>query len=470
MTHWRPEQGEWMGRARAGLTTAAVAAVVLAGAPSLLPEEPLPTLRNGPGWAAAPPFAATSLGGALLRPAGDLAWLRRGWIPGSGALDVPVGERGAAGTDVPSRTTVTRTALLDLRRLTRPNGAVAAGPDAPWAYTWPRDTSFVAAAYAVSGYVDDAWRALDFLASVQHADGGFEARYLLDGSGVPDDRPRQSDGAGWVLWGLDEVRVATGEGALPPSLRPLRDRATEFVLRLTADGSVLPPVSPDFWEVRERRLTLGVAAPLAAGLEASARTYAAEGAHVRAAELGAAATRLRILIREHFGPAYERHGDSGGVDAGVAMLMPPFTEEYDGAARVWSAYPELALRTAGGIAPGAEWKQDGVSWTPETALVAYTAAASGRVDVAEQWLDWLRAQVTPWGSLPEKVLPDGSPAGPAPLAWTAALLVLTEHELDARRASVGAEQPQRITVTPPGAATASDPATPARPSTSVAGG
>jgi GH15 family glucan-1,4-alpha-glucosidase len=411
-----------MGRVRAGLAAAASAGVVLAAVPSLLPDEPLPTLRNGAGWAGAAPFAAERTGEALMRPFGDVLWLARGRTPGEGDRAVTV-----------------RTALLDLRRLTRPNGAVAAGPDGPWAYTWPRDTSFVAVAYAVSGHPDEAWRALDFLASVQHDDGGFEARYLLDGSGVPDDRPRQSDGAGWVLWALDATRVASGGDPLPAGLQALRDRATDFVLGLTEGGLVLPPVSPDYWEVPERRLTLGTAAPLVAGLEAASRTYAAEGAAARAADVARAAVRLRELVRDHFGPDYERHGGSGGLDASVAMLMPPFAEEGEAAARAWSAYPQLALRSAGGIAPGVDWKQDGVSWTPETALVAYTAAASGRVDAAEQWLEWLGAHVTPWGSLPEKVLPDGRPAGPAPLAWTAALVVLTEHELGARLQTVGPE-------------------------------
>ena len=69
------------------------------------------------------------------------------------------------------------------------------------------------------------------------------------------------------------------------------------------------------------------------------------------------------------------------------------------------------MRSSGGLAPGAEWKQDGTSWTPETALVAYTAAASGRDKTAERWLTWLDENRTPWGSLPEKVSRSGSPAG-----------------------------------------------------------
>jgi GH15 family glucan-1,4-alpha-glucosidase len=96
----------------------------------------------------------------------------------------------------------------------------------------------------------------------------------------------------------------------------------------------------------------------------------------------------------------------------------------------WRRYQSGALRPAGGLAPGSEWKQDGISWTPETALVAYTAAMSGQPEVAARWMDWLSAHRTSWGSLPEKVRADGAPAGPAPLAWTAALVVLTAAELE----------------------------------------
>jgi len=42
----------------------------------------------------------------------------------------------------------------------------------------------------------------------------------------------------------------------------------------------------------------------------------------------------------------------------------------------------------------------------------------------------LSAHRTPDGALPEKVLADGSPAAVAPLAWTAATVVLTAATLD----------------------------------------
>jgi GH15 family glucan-1,4-alpha-glucosidase len=64
--------------------------------------------------------------------------------------------------------------------------------------------------------------------------------------------------------------------------------------------------------------------------------------------------------------------------------------------------------------------------------VAYVAAGSGRPDLARGWLTWLDAHRTAYGSLPEKVTRSGLPAGPAPLLWTSALVLLTLTELDER--------------------------------------
>jgi GH15 family glucan-1,4-alpha-glucosidase len=389
-------------RRRLVLGSVAAIAVAMAAQLGAGQAEPLPTLRNGPEWRAS--TAAMS--------AADLAWLERGIVPGG-----------------PEHRDLVVRALIDLRGLTQPNGAVAGGPDGPWAYAWPRDNSFVAVAYAVSGHPDDAWRTLRFFVDAQLEDGGFEARYRLDGAGAPDDRQRQTDGAGWLLWAIDAVSAASGE-AVPADLRPLRDRATEHLLRLTAGGRELPPASPDYWEVPERRVTLGTVAPLAAGLEASARGYSAEGDSERSVRLATAAAAMRSVIGERFGPDYERHGDRGGLDAAAAMMLPPFAAAADpDVIAAVDGYARQAIRPAGGLAPGVGWKTDGLSWTPETALVAYTAAAADDVATATGWRDWLARHTTDWGSLPEKVLPDGSPAGPAPLAWTAALFILTQAEL-----------------------------------------
>jgi len=52
---------------------------------------------------------------------------------------------------------------------------------------------------------------------------------------------------------------------------------------------------------------------------------------------------------------------------------------------------------------------------------------------ADELLDWLGDRRTGGGALPEKVAADGSPAGPAPLAWTCSLLLLALCESDRGR-------------------------------------
>ncbi|NAZ81231.1 glycoside hydrolase family 15 [Kineococcus sp. R8] len=355
-------------------------------------------------------------------PAGavsDEAWLAQGTVPGA---------------DGPWGPTV-RQALLDLRGLSQANGAVEAAPAGIWRYAWPRDSAFAAVALSATGHRDDALATLGFLAEVQLDDGGFEARYRLDGAGPPDDRRRQADGAGWALWALGEVvadapDAATARAELAP-LEPLLDGATDFLLERSRDGRRLPEPSSDYWERPEADLTLGSAAAELAGLRAAAELWPVAGEAARGRETGRAAQRLAGLVRAEFGPGgYQRYADGGGRDAAVTFLLPPFADTVDPAVLdALRRYETEARRPAGGLAPGAGWKSDGTSWTPETALTAYALAASGQDADAARWLDWLAAHRTAWGSLPEKVRADGAPAGPAPLGWTAASVVLAVDAL-----------------------------------------
>lgn len=388
---------------------------LIAATATATPDAP-PQLVTSSSWR-----ATQDVPGLVARgPIAHAAWLSLGSVPGQGTRWEDM----------------VRMALLDLHQLSSPGGAVAAGAADRWNYAWPRDTAFVAVALARAGHHADALHALEFLQRVQLEDGGFEARYLLDGSGPPDGRARQSDGAGWALWAQGEVSRSFGDVSSTAGLRPMLDKATGFALSLTDDGRRLPPPSPDYWEVGVRRTSLGTVAPLLAGLQASERTYAALGEFALARRSGAAAERLGTRVRERFANGYERFGDQrffggGGLDAAVTFLMPPFAESTPpDVVDAWTRYQLDAARPAGGLAPGAQWKQDGISWTPETALVAYTAAMSGRREIAEHWMDWLGAHRTAWGSLPEKVLATGAPAGPAPLAWTASLVILTAAELE----------------------------------------
>jgi GH15 family glucan-1,4-alpha-glucosidase len=317
----------------------------------------------------------------------------------------------------------------------QPNGSIAAGPGGPWQYTWPRDSSFAALALAASGHAPQAREVFRFLDSVPFAGAvGFAARYNPDGTPVSDGRPAQADGCGWVLWAVEQARVADA-ASVPRAGTALRNRCVDLVLDLTDNGTRLPRATPDYWETAVSGTTLGIAAPLLAGLRAAARDCVITGDSPRALATRRAADSFAEVVTASYGPGYERYGDSGGLDAAVAVLMPPFVGADDpaplpDAERAWAKYPKTALRPAGGLAPGVAWDEPDNSWTPETALVAYTAAASGRSRLALDWLDWLDAHRTAYGSLPEKVTRTGAPAGPAPLLWTSSLVLLTLDTLE----------------------------------------
>ena len=306
-----------------------------------------------------------------------------------------------------------------------PPGAVVAAPMSIWRYVWPRDAAFAAAALSAVNLADEALGVLGNLASWQRADGGFEARYTSSGR-VPDNRPAQADGAGWFLWASGRL-LADGVPAadLRDRLGAPLARAASRLLGITDTPSRLPAASPDYWEVAETVLTLGTAAPVLLGLEAAtalARAGLDLGGPAQA--LAERVTAVRSAMERNFAPAWGRHLRRNDVDATIALVLPPFTQPLTGARAVRQTATERMRRPAGGLAPGAGWRDDGVSWTPETALMAWSALSLGMEEEGTRLLAWLEAHRTAAGALPEKVLADGAPAGPAPLAWTCALILL----------------------------------------------
>lgn len=367
-----------------------------------------------------PDLVPLEFGLLAAQEAGVQAWLHRGWLPDP---------------DHPHAGMVER-ALRDLHTLTGPAGtapgAVLAGPSPAWRYVWPRDASFAAAAYARSGHLDDAVAALTLLQELQAEDGSMQARYRPDGSGeVPDDREPQEDGPGWALWAVREVARLRPE--VVPDLGPLVVRSTDRLLERLDPATGLPRPSPDYWERPEEELTLGVAATSLMGLEAAAWLAGQDSVPELAWRLGGVdpdvlgptAAEVRRRLVEVFGPRYPRRVGAG-ADAAVSFLLPPYVQvPVEGAEAARQQGQRSQLRRAGGLAPGADWRPDGVSWTPETALQALAAAEAGRSAEAAHWLGWLDDHRTRAGSLPEKVIHNGRPAATAPLAWTAALVVLS---------------------------------------------
>lgn len=368
-----------------------------------------------------PDASAEEIDAAYAEAALAQEWLASGTIPGAG------GEYEDMVID----------ALLDIHALTDGTGAALAGYNTNWRYVWPRDGSFIAAALATAGHPDDAAQILLFLQDAQHPDGTFEARYRPDGSGPPDDRGIQMDGTGWVLWAADHL-LGTLEGdparlsEIRASLGPLLERSTAQLLAQVATPDGLPPPSADYWEHRETELTLGTAAPILAGLHSAARIWHDHDPEM-AERCSHAADALRLALEESFGAnGYGRYIASPGRDAATAFLLAPLQPEpLSGAVTAWHASIAAMERPAGGLAPGESWREVSLSWTPQTTLYAMAAAHNGHPERAREWLTWVDRHRTPLGAIPEKVSPDGSPAAVAPLAWSAAMVVLAVAELDA---------------------------------------
>jgi hypothetical protein len=359
--------------------------------------------------------AGAVAGSACAAVAASRAWLASGLIPGASAAQ---------------RSMATR-ALLDLRLLTRPDGAVLAGWHRGWAYAWPRDSSWVAAALAVTGHSAQALRILEFLRRMQSADGTWAARYWPDGSGpVRDGRPAELDADGWVPWAVWSWYTARGPGRQnAPALAglwPMVTAAADAARRsLSPDG--LPAASMDYWE-DSVQVTLATAAALRTGLRAAADLAGARGDEGQTRRWAAAAARLTRAIGTGFG-GYGYHRlpfARSGADAAVTFLGGPFAAPGPGVAQAVRRTENSLRLPGGGVLPGSGWPgNQTLAWTPETAFFALYDAATGQRRAAAGILSWLAAHRTRLGELPEQVNSRGQPASVAPLAWTDAIVLLT---------------------------------------------
>lgn len=327
-------------------------------------------------------------------------------------------EAAAAAHDLaPARHDLLLGAALDLHVLSAGLAAPVAAWSRGWWFVWPRDSAHVALAFARLGLTDRAADILRELARLCGPDGWFEARYVPGTTTPPDARRRQLDGTGWYLWALDEVAAAETALREEDVIALAARRCTTLLLELTNGATPMPPASPDYWERNEARPTIATCALVAVGLERGARQAEATGDEALAARARGRARELRALVRSRFGPTgYSRYAGRAGADAGMLFLLPPYALEDDPDVRSHLDAAQAAMaRPAGGVAPGALWRRDGITWTPQTAMFAQATGAA-------ELLDWLAGHRTASGSLPEKVIATGRPAAVAPLAWTAALV------------------------------------------------
>jgi glucoamylase len=345
-------------------------------------------------------------------------WLASGTVPGTGSVLQSMAAR----------------SLLDLYLSVQPDGAVVAGYYHGWDYAWPRDSSWVAAALAVTGHGADALRVLKFLSQEQSANGTWAARYETNGSGpVLDGRPTELDAVGWVPWAVWSWYQAAGGADADATVQrelaglgPMVNAAAAAAERsLTPSG--LPGPATDYWE-HGSQVTLGTAAPLLTGLRAAADIATALSQTQAGQRWAGAAGRLATAMQASFG-CYGNNRlprDSTGPDAAITWLGPPFGPASATLEQDEQAAQRVLTLANGGLLPGTDWPGNPTTaWTAETAFFALSDATTGQHAAAATLLDWLAAHRTTLGELPEQVNADGRPGSVAPLAWTDATVLLT---------------------------------------------
>jgi GH15 family glucan-1,4-alpha-glucosidase len=267
-----------------------------------------------------------------------------------------------------------------------PSGAYAASPRfEQYRYSWWRDGSFIADAMSRAGQVESAERFFDFCAARvrERLRGPWSTRYRLDGSA--DDNAewpaRQWDGLGLWLWA---VRLHCDRHDVPSRWFDETGYVADWLLVHWRDPC------HDWWEEREgvHAATLG---SIWAGLQedevrvaVDAGAERLDGSHAFLVALGLADGDHLARIERELG--YHRHADDEYYGGGEWIILAGFT----GWARVLNG------------------------------------------DDATPQLEWIEAQATPEGELPEQVPPLLRPERydpwvekwgppPSPLLWSHAM-------------------------------------------------
>jgi hypothetical protein len=413
-------------------------------------------LGNGKTTVGIPPFEAygatyVANSNVLQLPDGQWRYLPDG---ANEPVTVPVGDPGAAaqiadsrawlasGT-VPGRTAQERAmaarALLSMRLLTQPNGAAAAAWKPGYEYSWPRDSTFMAVAFARTGHPGYAYRILAYNARTQLADGTWDARTKLDGSGPPDNRHWQLDANGWVPWAIWEwYESAPGadRNQLLRALYPAVQTAADYAAG-SLDDRGLPPAEPDYGEVPTSTINIGTAAPLLAGFHAAADLARVTGHPANAQAWDTAAKRLSDGIATYFAPLdYPRTLDGvRGLDSAVTFMAPPYNQAPPNLADTIDTTYQRLLQPGGGVIPY-QTHGNSVVYAAETAFFALAWSGTAQPDKADQIIDWLLGHRNLLGELPEEINRAGYTTTVAPLGWTDAVTLLALDQLDGRMVPV----------------------------------
>ena len=403
------------------------------------------------------------------RPPGDwrqkTAAFWRGWLPPRSR---------AAGDTADAR--LYRRSLLTLKLLqNRKTGGLIAAPEfdpyyagsGGYGYCWPRDGTYAAVALAEAGCLAEAAAFYHFADRIQNEDGSWEQRYFTDGLRAPT-WGQQIDQVGTVLWGYGHYAALTGDGGFVGRVWPGIKRAAGYLIRNLSPDNHLQKPSMGIWEDTLAQSTYSAAATYA-GLTAAAKLAALRGENGLCAEWSRRAEEVRqaVLVQlwdEEQGyfiravskqagrGEYEWTLANGGrawatkdpaglyetywiardtrVNAAVLAVAFPFRLLAPSDAKVVRCLERIRQVLGGSPAGGLKrYEGDtyagGNPWVLTTLWAALVYLRQGRHGEARPLYDWVLANASPTGLLPEQVDRErGGPAWVLPLAWSHAMFIL----------------------------------------------
>lgn len=301
-----------------------------------------------------------------------------------------------------------------------PSGAYPASPNFPvYRYCWLRDGAFIADAMSRAGEVGSAEAFFGWCAAVltsrrsrvesllaRRADGQeipaadfLHTRYTLGGSEADAEWWNfQLDGYGAWLWALDAHAQRHG--------RPIDVFLKGAELSATYVAAFWDEPSYDWWEEHPNHRHVSTLASIAAGLGATSR-WPAVSAPVRAS-----AEKAALAIEAAVRSDAARHGHlvkwlgGSAVDASLLAASTPFglIPADDPLMQATVARIEAGLVHGGGVHRYAtDTYYGGGEWLLLSALLGWHRLRGGDRAGALRELQWIAAQATPEGELPEQV-------------------------------------------------------------------
>lgn len=340
-----------------------------------------------------------------------------------------------------------------------PSGAFVASPSFDhYRYSWLRDGTFIAHSLDLIGEKESAERFFRWAAQtierfrhkaqrvIQLAKDGkhipqeslLHTRYTVEGSEVEGNWGTfQLDGYGTWLWGLTQHFLLWNDLSLLHELKPTVRMISEYLQLLWQYPNF------DCWEEQGDRLHPSTMAAIYGGLQSSCAWL--EEHHREA--IGQTLHEIKQFLLAH-GVLDNRFTKSIGyseVDASLLWLHVPF-QVFNGRNPILRetvrVIEERLLRNGGLHRYPQDVYYGGGQWILLSAWLGWHYAELGERRQAKKMLDWVRAQFTEQGFLPEQVqhhllAPQyfeswkeqwGSPA--CPLLWSHAMHIILEKSVE----------------------------------------